>query len=456
VIRSPKLPRLRSLLLILGVLAVIQLMLATYAFVQTTYDDQRGFAFPGPERVRALVAAIEGAPPALRRDILRTFEDGEVDAAILPGTRDLPQAGADAVMPGMEAVIGSYLASLGQREVIVWIAPDDPDALLVPRLGPGRLWSRHPLRMAVQLERGEWLLIETRGNLAEKVFGFPPGLWAGLFGVTLALLSLGILWRSLAPLGGLGAALDRFAADPVPQQVRARGPEETRRIIEAVNRMQEEISRFIAERQVMFGALSHDLRTGLTRLSLRIGSLPDEGLRDAAERDLARMNAIVEDALVFTRLDTRQGPVPGEVALAELVHELRSAYPAVPVHGADDPALGAPNIVLAGDGPELFRALQNLIENALTHAKDAEVLIACERGQCRIDVMDRGSGLAGQDRDELVKPFVRGKEAAARNRPGAGLGLAIVQRIAIRCGGTFAMLDRPGGGTIARLALPRR
>jgi len=455
-IRPARLPRLRSLLLILGVLAVIQLGLATYAFFQTTFDERRGFSFPGPERVRALVSLIETADPALRADILQAFGDEQVDAEIFTGKDDLPEADADAVMPGMEAVLASYLASLGRREVIVWIAPDAPDEILPPRLGPGRLWSRHPLRMAVELERGEWLLIETRGNLAQKVFGFPPGLWAGLFGVTLALLSLGILWRSLLPLGGLAAALDRFALDPVPQQVPARGPVETRRIIDAVNRMQEEISRFIAERQVVLGALSHDLRTGLTRLSLRIGSLPDEALREGAERDLARMNAIVEDALAFTRLDTRQGVPPGEVTLGELLHELRSAYPAVPIRDEHGRTPDAPDIVLAGHGPDLFRALQNLIDNALIHAKEAEVRIACDSGECRIDVMDRGAGLAGQDRDELVKPFVRGKDAAARNQPGAGLGLAIVERVAARCGGTFALLDRPGGGTIARLSLPRR
>lgn len=449
-IRRGRLPRLRILLLILGVLAVVQLALATYSFLQATTDDTRGFVFPGPERVRAIVAVIEGSDPALRPEIVQAFGDGSLDATILPRRAALPQADASAVMPGMEAVLEAYLKTLGEHEVIVWIAPDDPAEAIAPRLGPGRLWSRHPLRMAVELRGGEWLLIETRGNLAQKVFGFPPGLWAGLFGVTLALLSLAILWRSLAPLGGLAAALDRFAGNPVPQQVPARGPEETRRIIDAVNRMQEEISRLITERQVMFGALSHDLRTSLTRLSLRTAGIADEAIRQGAERDLARMNAIVEDALVFTRLDARQpGPV-GRVIIGELLHELRHAYPDLRAQG--DPQS---DTLLACDGPELFRALQNLIENAVAYAGGAELCVVSDDRHCRFDVMDRGPGLTGEDRGELVKPFVRGRGAAARNLPGSGLGLAIVQRIADRSKSRFVLLDRPGGGTIARLEVPR-
>lgn len=449
-IRPARLPRLRSLLLILGLLALVQLGLATYAFLQSTIDDTQRFTFPGPERVRALVAVIEGIDPALRPEAIRAFDNETLDASIVPSRAALPAADADAVMPGLEAVLAAYLATLGEREVIVWIAPDNQEQVIAPRLGPGRLWSRHPLRMAVELQGGAWLLIETRGDLALKVLGFPPGLWAGVFGVTLAFLSLGILWRGLGPLGGLAAALDRFAAHPVPQPVVARGPEETRRIIAAVNRMQEEISSLITEREVMFGALSHDLRTCLTRLSLRAAGIPDADMRGGAERDLARMKNIIDDALEFARLDARLTAPGGMVTLAELLHELRHAYPELPVRA--DPL---PEIQLACDGPELFRALQNLIENAIAYGGGAELFVAHDDRNCCFDVMDRGPGIAEADRAELVKPFVRGKGTAARNLPGSGLGLAIVQRIAVRAGGQFALIDRPGGGTIARLEVPR-
>lgn len=454
-IRLSALPRLQILLLIFGLLAVVQLGLAVAAFYQATHDDDRGFAFPGPDRVRAIVSTVDRIPAPLRNDLARALSDERLAVAILPADAILQQPDETQAMPGVERVIRAYLRTMGDREVIAWIAPDDEGAVTPPRMGPAGLWSRHPLRMAIELRTGDWLLIENRAHLAQSIFGFPPGFWAGIFGVTVAFASLWLLWRSLSPLGGLAAAMARFSAHPVAETLPAKGPEETRRIIEAVNRMQAEIAGFIADRQVMFGALSHDLRTILTRLALRVGELEDCEARDRAMRDVFAMNAIVEDALVLARLESCPPIAEARVGLQELLHELRCAYPAVPAQVEIAGGGGPEDIFLAGDGAELYRALQNLFENALAYAGGCEVSVSCTAKVCRFDVMDRGPGIAAGDRDRLTRPFVRGDHRDFSNRTGAGLGLAIVARTALRSGGEFELIGRDGGGLVARLTLAR-
>jgi signal transduction histidine kinase len=448
------LPRLRTLLLVFGLFAVVQLGFAIAAFLQATQDSERGFVFPGPDRVRSIVLVIDQASASLREEFARALSNEQLTVAIVADASVSKHTDEAAPMPGVESVLETYIQSLGDRQVMAWISPGDDGRITPPRLGPGRLWSRYPLKMAVELERGDWLVIETRGNLAQGFFGFPPGFWAGIFGVTVAFGSLWLLWRSLSPLSGLAAALARFSADPVAVEVRVRGPEETRRIIEAVNRMQVEIAGFIAERQVMFGALSHDLRTILTRLALRIGSLADAESRERAERDLFAMSAILEDALVLARLDAQPARNPSEVALGELVHELEAAYPDNEIRVQFSGNSMGDDIRIHCDGTELFRALQNLVENAIAYAGSFEMAIYREGNRWRFDILDRGPGIAEADRGRLIRPFVRGDGVRSMDKQGAGLGLAIAAKIAQRSGGALILLDRAGGGLIARLEIP--
>lgn len=450
------LSRLRTLLLVFGVLAIVQLGLAVSAFWQATHDEDRGFVLPGPDRVRSIVTVIDEAPASLREDFARALNDEQLEIKIVPDARNLKGSDRTGTMPGVERVLDRYLDTLGDREVIAWMSLEDATAINPPAVGPGRLWSRYPLKMAVELKRGDWLVVEARGNLAQTLFGFPPGFWAGIFGVSVAFASLWLLWRSLAPLSGLANALDRFSSHPVAQDIRPEGPDETRRIIEAVNRMQVEIAGFIAERQVTFGALSHDLRTMLTRLALRVGAIEDSEARERAEHDVFAMNAMVEDALMLARLDAAPASEGAQCELGELVHELKAAYPHTGIRVETPADVTADAIVIQADGANVFRAAQNLIENAIAYAGGFEIEVSGDAKQCRLDILDRGPGITEEDRARLVQPFTRGDDTRIIEKSGSGLGLAIAKRIAERAGGKFTLLDRDGGGLIARLELPAR
>ncbi|MBI1255627.1 MAG: HAMP domain-containing protein [Hyphomonas sp.] len=448
-------PRIRLLLLGLTVLVAAQVTLAIFSYWRAVHDEEDGFTFPLPGRIAAMVESLETVPASARPALLQAMTSDEVSVWIAATDElDLPNEGR-AQLPRIERAFDRYIDALDEREVRAWLAPRNGEPVTAPRFERLRLWSPDPLRLAVTLSNGDWLVVESSGDHAEAFLGTPRGFWSGLLGILVATLALLTLWRGLSPLESLAGAVERFSARPVAETVAARGPHETRRIIEAVNQMQAELSGFIIERQLMFGALSHDLRTYLTRLRLRADLIEDDSARARAETDLDAMNAIIEDGLFLAKLDASQEPPPEIIDLWVLVDELRRGLD-LPEEAASFrvTASARDSVAVRADGVSILRAVQNLVENARAYAGGGEIEIGVAGDRVHIDVLDRGPGIPEADRTRLMRPFERGDRARSMETPGSGLGLAIALRVAKTSGGSLSLQDRSGGGLIARLELP--
>lgn len=233
------------------------------------------------------------------------------------------------------------------------------------------------------------------------------------------------------------------------------------------------------ERALLLAGISHDLRTPLTRLALETElSVADAEARAGMAADIAEMDRTIGQFLDFARPQGLAGKAKAPTALAALLAEIAGRYgdkvkyrPA----GADNigpprsqPQLAAPHGGGVGLGrpgadfslpvhPEpLRRAIVNLIENALRHAGPAapvELALTREGSNVVIAVLDRGPGIAPAEAARLKQPFTRG-EAARTGAGGAGLGLAIVERIARTHGGRLELRPRGGGGLAARIVFP--
>lgn len=183
----------------------------------------------------------------------------------------------------------------------------------------------------------------------------------------------------------------------------------------------------------------------------RIVGIGDETARGKAEADLEHMAEIVEDGLALARLKT-VAPATEAVDLAELVEGLAADEPSVasPIF---EPADG--RFIVEADPYRLRRAVLNLLINAVRHGKDPELHLRQASRGIELDVADRGDGVSADEKDRLLRPFERGDTARTHDTPGSGLGLAIAKRIAEQHGGELCLIDRPGGGLIARIALPQ-
>jgi two-component system osmolarity sensor histidine kinase EnvZ len=199
--------------------------------------------------------------------------------------------------------------------------------------------------------------------------------------------------------------------------------------------------------------VSHDLRTPLSRLRLGIEmDMQDKPTRDGMVADIEEMDRIIGQFLDFAR---DESATAAEVAdLNKIVAACIDRYARA---GQSVEFVPGPLPRLKLKATAMSRLVANLIDNALAYgAPPVAVTTASVAGKIQLDVVDRGPGVDPAEVERLKQPFTRATEARARTdgAAGAGLGLAIVERIARMHGGEFDLLPRDGGGTVARVTLP--
>lgn len=279
--------------------------------------------------------------------------------------------------------------------------------------------------------------------------------WQWLTWGMLALgLSLVFAWfmasRQSRPLAKMAQAAATVGRGQNPTPLEEEGAQELCQLATAFNRMATDIERNERERAEVLAGISHDLRTPLTRLRLEAEmSVSDESSRQGIVDDIEQMETVIAQFLDYARGE--EGEEETEIDLAQMLEDIVARrHHAKQVLAADI----LPMAPYQARPRALLRAINNLIDNAMKYGNSEVVLNASqEDGEIRIDILDRGPGIPLQDLERVKRPFIR-LDAARGDASGTGLGLAIVDRIARLHGGRFDLLNREGGGLIARLTLP--
>ncbi|WP_408646415.1 ATP-binding protein [Thauera phenolivorans] len=263
-----------------------------------------------------------------------------------------------------------------------------------------------------------------------------------------------IVSRISSPLRHLAKAARQVGSGRTPPQLTETGPQEIALVTRAFNRMAGDIARTEADRALILAGVSHDLRTPLARLRLGVemSGAPEDEVT-AMVTDIDEMNRIIGQFLDYGRGEPQE-PVQ-QVDLAALVREMTEPYRlrGVAIDTEVPDTLRVPARALP-----LRRALANLIDNALRYgAPDGplQVSVYPEGHEVCIEVADRGPGIPEEEVERLRQPFSR-LEVARSNTKGAGLGLAIVERVMRSHQGRLDLLPREGGGLRAILRLPSR
>jgi signal transduction histidine kinase len=272
-----------------------------------------------------------------------------------------------------------------------------------------------------------------------------------LFVAILALSLFAVHWVT-RPLNLLAQAADELGKNIHSPPLPEKGSMEMRRAARAFNTMQARLLEYLASRARIHAAMSHDLKTPITRLTLRAEMLEDPDLKAKFIKDLEEM-----DSMVTISLDLMRGMSNGEaVQTVDITALLESIQEDQMETGNEVEIRQFGNIRYSGKPQALKRAIVNLVENAIKYGKKATICAEEIEGGLLISVTDEGPGIPEDKLDLVTEPFYRLESSRCRDTGGSGLGLAIAKAIAEIHGGTLRLSNRPEGGLEAAIFLPKK
>lgn len=426
-------------------IAVIMLLVQALTLVAYLVDRQQTMPtrqlIPGTDQIEATVLLFDSATAEERKLLQRALAGSELKIQLRP---ERPGDGEsfDLLLPRLMDSFTSYSEVLADRDIRLTVR----DSSWVPFLPEFRsLVSPVRIRVEIGLSDGSWLTIQRRTAPGLTIGGMPLGLISAALATLLAVVAIIVVWLETRPLRRLAEAAGAFGRDLVPKAIPLPRAPDLKALVLAFNDMQERIARADRNRADMLAALSHDVRTPLTRLTLRLRKL-DPDLQDAAARDIGQIERVADAAFQLTQADR-----PTVDDLCDLRDMLRALAEEADIAFVDEaPDMPAP---VRGSRQLLERAVANLIDNALKYGTCARVILTPGRDIQTVAVEDDGPGIPADDRDRLLQPFQRGEVARTDSVGGNGLGLALAGRIIARHGGQLALGTAPAGGLRAAFTL---
>ena len=408
-------------------------------------DERPGVA---ATRLSTVARLLDAAEPGEREGILRAAARSLPTLRLAPWDGETPPAGT-----------GDADDEIEHHPLITRLRDGFGRALPVTDLSPGHDRGRTGLlQIGITTPAGARL----RAVLPDD-FPRPPAQGPIIFtfvflGVSLTLLSFWATRALTATLAGLAAAAEAFGTAEEPPPLPKRGPEEVLALARALDRMRTRLLRLLDDRTQMLAAISHDLRTPITRLRLRAEFIEDERAREMTLRDLDQMNGLVESALSYVR-DGQGAPGGGETTLIDLASVVQTVCDGFSDVGAAVSLERTRHVLVRGRPDDLQRAITNLVDNAVKYGGGARLVMgpagSSDHPGVAVEVIDDGPGIPDAERSAMLQPFVRGDRARnLDSASGFGLGLSIVLAIVEGHGGRLRLENRPGGGFCARIELP--
>jgi len=309
------------------------------------------------------------------------------------------------------------------------------------------------LQFVAQVRLRDGALATFASRLPEQTASWPYRLLlslAVLLAAVIAVSLVAVRWvtRPLRTFADTAEELGRNIHRPALEE---RGPNEVARAARALNTMQSRLIAYLDDRTRVLAAMSHDLKTPITRLRLRAELLEDSALKAKIAADLEETQSMVDGALDYLRgaaRDEAVKPVDVTALLESLQADMRVLGSEVTIEGAAAKPLRA-------KPQALKRCVWNLLDNAVKYGARARIAVDDDERRLRIRVVDEGPGIPAEDMQKVFEPFYRVESSRNRTTGGTGLGLSIAKGIAEDHGGSLELGNRAEGGLEATLVLPR-
>lgn len=426
-------------------LTIITAMLVALAFNALFVQLAGVWAYPPLkdigllEKIASITRLIEASELRQRPVLANAISDSTVSVIWSSTHQNLRFPGQDDHDP-----------KFGSGSEVLRRALDGPDRHI--EVYEPRAWPNGDDRYAllIQLNDGSWLMFSS----AVRSWGMDAGP-RDLIGLVLMLISTSLValfaTRHLArPLQQFAQGARRFGVDFRAPPIEPVGPHEIRQAILAFNAMQAQLQHFIKDRTQVLAAISHDLRTPLTRMRLRGEFIEDPEQQQRLFRDVDEMHAMINSALEFFRDDARLE----QATQLDLVALLQTQIDDYRDRAIDITFNGPPRLVYSGRPLGLRRVMGNLLDNAIKYGGEPEIVLEQGAQQLTLRVLDRGPGIAADFLEQVFEPFFRLEQSRNKSTGGVGLGLSSARAIVREHGGQLTLHNREGGGLEARMELP--
>jgi signal transduction histidine kinase len=462
----------QTLLILLAGL-VLSHLVGAWIYAADRADAVRAIGgYAATQRIANLARLVDEAPPEWRDRIVAAASDPALRISLSPQP---PATDPDVADGGAARIVGDLLAEQLPPRLAESLRVTLAGVFMMPAggLGPGMMGGRfgggphraammagpwphaagawRALQVAMRLPDGQWLSFRT--GLPQ---GGPASSWRflaamGIMAVIVILVSVWAVRRVTAPLGTLADAAERLGRDVNAPPVAEAGSLEMRQAAQAFNGMQGRLQRLLQNRTRMLAALSHDLRTPLTRLRLRAEGVPDLEERERMLATIGELDAMIDATLKFAR-----GEAPEPLRRTDLTALLGAVVDDMADAGLPVTMKPAEPVILECHPTALRRAIGNLLDNAAKYGGSVQAAILAAPTAVRIIIDDDGPGIPDGELQRVFEPFYRLEQSRSRDTGGSGLGLAIALSVVQDQGGEITLTNRPEGGLRATLSLPRR
>lgn len=448
--------RVQLIVLIVAALAVAQ-VISLWLFVdERSLAIRAALGFEAAGRAANVARLLEEAPVDLHASILRAANSPLVRFDLSDGPIVNHTVHSDGGL--VESRVRTLLGDTYSRDIRVELHQIEGQILPLPHLSMemaemhmammrGEM-SAVEMNLSIALSSGQWLNVGTR-------FERPPLQWPLFstltFALTAALILVVAFWflftRLTGPLQRLVKAADNLGRGEEVTDLPMSGPKEVRNLTTAFNRMQDRLTRFVADRTRLLAALGHDLRSPLTAMRVRAELVDEAETRDSLVASIEEMQTMVEATLTFAR-----GLTGSEKAEEVIVGDFLGSLRADMVEKFD---LAQGPEIRARIRPNSFRrALRNVIVNATRYGGTARVVYLKQQHELVITVEDDGPGIPGTELERVFDPFYRLEESRSLETGGHGLGLSIARTIFRAHGGDISLANRQEGGLRATVVIP--
>lgn len=465
----------RLLLVLLGGLVIAQLASLAVYWQDRGEFMQRAMGMRSVQRIVDITRLLDGMTPGDRNRVIGVVNSPPLRVSLdVPPLRVVPESDPERAQQA-SAYAAALTRQLGAAYQVVVQVSDAPafrgpgpgygmgmgmgpgagrgPGGIPPYAGLGPGFGAMGPAFVVQARLTDGTLVTFDARHPMEASNWPYRLMLSLGILSIAVIALTLLaarWVT-RPLQTLASAAQRLGEDIDQPPLDESGPLEVSRAAHAFNQMQQRLAKFIHDRTRIFAAMSHDLKTPITRLRLRAELLNDAAVREKFEQDLIEMEQMVTATLDFMRGLEQPEPVQPLDVMA-LLHALQEQSGELHGNVRIEGGAAAP---YPGKLQALKRCLGNLVDNALKYGGSATISVEDAPHQLRIRIRDAGPGIPEAQLELAFDPFYRIEASRSRATGGTGLGLTIARSIARAHGGDVTLRNLPSGGLEALAVLPR-